>query len=57
MSQSGERPERYIESLRFDTMPSSPILQAWTKMVVANEIERRHAVVGKLRALRPFGVL
>jgi len=26
-------------------------------MVVANEIERRHAVVGKLRALRPFGVL
>jgi hypothetical protein len=33
LSQSGERPERYIESLRFDTMPSSPILQAWAKMV------------------------
>src|SRR5215468_10941582 len=32
-SQSGERPERYIESLRFDTMPSSPILQAWAKTV------------------------
>jgi hypothetical protein len=31
LSQSGERPERYIESLRFDTMPSSPILQAWAK--------------------------
>src|SRR5262249_11258879 len=28
LSQSGERPELYIESLRFDTMPSSPILQA-----------------------------
>jgi hypothetical protein len=28
---SGERPERYIESFRFDTMPSSPILQAWAK--------------------------
>jgi hypothetical protein len=27
LSQSGEQPERYIESLRFDTMPSSPILQ------------------------------
>src|SRR5262249_42480885 len=26
LSQSGERPERYIESLRFDTMPSSPHL-------------------------------
>src|SRR5215813_13283012 len=33
LSQSGERPERYIESLRFDTMPSSPILQAWAKTV------------------------
>src|SRR5262245_19837945 len=31
LSQSGERPERYIESFRFDTMPSSPILQAWAK--------------------------
>ena len=29
LSQSGERPERYIEPLRFDTMPlTSPILQA-----------------------------
>ena len=28
LSQSGERPERYIESLRFDTMPSRPSLQA-----------------------------
>src|ERR1700730_18090536 len=26
--QSGERPERYRESLRFDTIPSSPSLQA-----------------------------
>src|SRR5262245_11002488 len=33
LSQSGERPERYIESLRFDTMASSPILQAWAKTV------------------------
>src|SRR5262249_41187757 len=33
LSQSGERPERYIESLRFDTIPSSPILQAWAKTV------------------------
>src|SRR5262249_1953791 len=29
LSQSGERPERYGESLRFETMPSSPSLQAW----------------------------
>src|SRR5262245_12034765 len=33
LSQSGERPERYIESFRFDTIPSSPILQAWAKTV------------------------
>src|SRR5262244_4499496 len=33
LSQSGERPERYIESFRFDTMPSRPILQAWAKTV------------------------
>src|SRR5262245_59690173 len=33
LSQSGERPERYIESLRFETTPSSPILQAWAKTV------------------------
>src|SRR6516164_10403218 len=33
LSQSGERPERYIESFRFDTMPSSPILHAWAKTV------------------------
>src|SRR5215472_6872212 len=33
LSQSGERPERYIESLRFDTMPSRSILQAWAKTV------------------------
>src|SRR5262245_35451347 len=32
-NQSGERPERYIESLRFDTTPSRPILQAWAKTV------------------------
>src|SRR5215467_5104100 len=31
LSQSGERPERYIESFRFDTMPSRPSLQAWAK--------------------------
>jgi hypothetical protein len=31
--QSGERPERYAESLRFDTIPSSPILQACAKTV------------------------
>ena len=30
----GRGPERYIESLRFETMPSSPILQAWAKPVV-----------------------
>jgi len=24
LSQSGERPERYVESFRFDAMPSSP---------------------------------
>jgi len=28
LSQSGERPERYVESFRFDAMPSSPSLQA-----------------------------
>jgi hypothetical protein len=28
LSQSGERPLRWVESLRFDTLPSSPILQA-----------------------------
>jgi hypothetical protein len=33
LSQSGERPERYIESLRFETMPSRPILQACAKTV------------------------
>src|SRR6516164_5432562 len=33
LSQSGERPERYIESFRFDTMPSRPSLQAWAKTV------------------------
>src|SRR5262249_13201495 len=33
LSQSGERPERYIDSLRFDTMPSRPSLQAWAKTV------------------------
>src|SRR5262245_42249485 len=33
LSQSGERRERYVEPLRLDTMPSSPILQAWAKMV------------------------
>src|SRR5262245_35935945 len=27
--QSGERPERYADALRFDTIPSRPILQAW----------------------------
>jgi hypothetical protein len=27
LSQSGDRPERYVESLRFDTMPSMPSLQ------------------------------
>ena len=32
LSQSGERSERYIESFRFDTMPSTP-LQAWAKTV------------------------
>jgi hypothetical protein len=30
--QCGERPERYCESLRFDTMPSRPILQACAKL-------------------------
>ena len=33
LSQSGERPERQAESFRFDTMPSSPSLQAWAKTV------------------------
>src|SRR5207249_10615442 len=33
LSQSGERPERYGESFRFDTMPSRPILQAWANTV------------------------
>src|SRR5262245_58071521 len=33
LSQSGERPLRYCESLRFDTMPSRPILQAWANTV------------------------
>ena len=33
LTQCRERPERYIEPLRFDTMPSSPILQAWAKTV------------------------
>ena len=28
LSQSGERPKRYVEPRRFDTIPSSPILQA-----------------------------
>src|SRR5215470_5036946 len=30
---SEERPERYAESLRFETMPSRPILQVWAKTV------------------------
>src|SRR5262249_13229589 len=33
LSQSGDRPERTAESLRFETIPSSPILQARAKMV------------------------
>src|SRR5262249_46809382 len=33
LSQSGERPERYIEPLRFDTIPSRPSLHAWAKTV------------------------
>src|SRR5262249_1415959 len=33
LSQSGERPERYVEVLHFDTMPSRPILQAWANTV------------------------
>jgi hypothetical protein len=33
LSQSGERPERYVESFRFDTMPSSPSLQAWRNTI------------------------
>src|SRR6266480_5501817 len=33
LSQSGERPLRYVESFRFETMPSSPILQACANTV------------------------
>src|SRR5262249_10400671 len=33
LSQSGERPERYIDVFRFETMPSRPILQAWANTV------------------------
>src|SRR5258708_4828075 len=33
LSQSGERPERYVDVLRFDTMPSRPILHAWANTV------------------------
>src|SRR5260370_42608521 len=33
LSQSGERPLRYGESFRFDTIPSSPILQAYSNTV------------------------
>jgi hypothetical protein len=33
LSQSGERPERYVDILRFDTMSSRPILYAWANTV------------------------
>jgi hypothetical protein len=39
LGQSGERPERYAESFRFDTISSSPILQAWAKTVGPSLIE------------------
>ena len=33
LSQSGERPERYVEPSRFDTIPSQPSLQACSKTI------------------------
>src|SRR6478609_7218427 len=31
LSQSGDRPDRYRDPSRFDTMPSTPNLQVWAK--------------------------
>src|SRR5262249_6579705 len=54
LSQSGERPERYIEASRFDTMPSSPILQAWAKAVGPSpSICSLNRIRGTGRALAP----
>ena len=39
LSQSGERPERYVENFRFDTMPSSPILQAWANQFAVRVLQ------------------
>jgi hypothetical protein len=39
LSQSGERPEQYAESFRFETMPSSPSLQAWRENDVARPLD------------------
>jgi hypothetical protein len=46
LSRSGERPERNVESFRFDTMPSSPNLQAWRNTISPSSCFCINATVG-----------
>jgi hypothetical protein len=48
LSQSGERPDRYRDPSRFETIPSSPILQACWKTVLVEA----HTVCGVTRFRR-----
>src|SRR5439155_14978246 len=40
------QPERYVESFRFDTMPSSPSLQAWRNTISPSSCFCINATVG-----------
>ena len=61
LSQSGDRRERYADALRFDTMPSGSILQAFyaSEPELAERIRKALAVRGRpgIRVIaKQFGV-